>query len=114
MDDKGAMSTILPRRRLLGILGAFLLTVSADGVAAERGEHDHDRARRALERGEILSLDRVLTTLRQRLAGEILEVELEREHGTWVYEFKVLRPDGRVVELYVDAATARVVKEEDD
>jgi uncharacterized membrane protein YkoI len=37
-------------------------------------------------------------------------VELERDDERWIYEFKVLKADGRVVEVTVDAASARILK----
>jgi uncharacterized membrane protein YkoI len=90
-------------------------TAPLPAIADDRGgEHDHERARRAVERGEILPLDTVLTAVRATIAGEIVDIELEREHGRWIYEVKVIDRAGRLVEVYADAATATVVKIEDD
>lgn len=44
----------------------------------------------------------------------MLEVELEREDGAYVYEFKILRPNGLVQEVEADAATGKILKIEDD
>ncbi len=67
-------------------------------------EHDHDRARRAVQAGEILPLQEVLNRLARRQPGQVLEVELERESGRcWVYEIKLLQPDGRLLKLQLDA-----------
>ena len=73
-----------------------------------------------------MPLTKILEQVRAELPGEVLEVELEDEdeeeggahggrgrHGRLVYEFKVLTPDGRLVELYYDAATGRRVAEHD-
>ncbi|SDE74370.1 PepSY domain-containing protein [Rhodospira trueperi] len=76
--------------------------------------HDHDRARRLLERGDIQPLSDILARVRDDLPGRIIATELEREDGAYVYEFKVVDSAGRVREVYVDAATARVLKVEDD
>jgi hypothetical protein len=51
----------------------------------DREEHDHDRARRAVQAGNILPLQEVLARLARRQSGQVLEVELERESGRWVY-----------------------------
>ena len=48
------------------------------------------------------------------IRGEVLEVELEEEHGRLVYEIKLLRPGGRLAELLYDAATGEPVTENDD
>ncbi|XOC78265.1 PepSY domain-containing protein [Microvirga sp. M2] len=77
-------------------------------------ERDHDRARHAVERGEALPLADILERVRSNLGGEIVGVSFEREHGRWVYEFRVIRPGGALVEVYVDAASGRIVKQEEE
>ena len=36
-------------------------------------------------------------------------IELEKEDGIWVYEFKVISPQGRMIEVHVDAKTGKLV-----
>ncbi|MCB1676203.1 MAG: PepSY domain-containing protein [Halioglobus sp.] len=66
-------------------------------------EGDHDRARRALEAGEILSLRTIIARVEDDYAGQIIEVELEREDGRWIYEIELLRSGGALVKLELDA-----------
>jgi uncharacterized membrane protein YkoI len=40
----------------------------------------------------------------------VVEVELDREDGTWVYEVKLLRNDGSRVKLEVDARDGSVLR----
>lgn len=89
------------------LLGMVTLDSAADPP-------DHDRARAALERGEVRPLDEILAAAAAEVPGEVVELELEREHGRWVYELKVIAPDGRVLEVMVDAASARVLGWERD
>lgn len=97
------------------------LVISSDTVYSDRYErewedHDHsyDRARRAVGRGEILPMAQVLERLQAQVRGEVVDVELEREHGRWVYEFKIIDTKGRLLEVYVDAQTGAVRSVEDD
>ena len=103
----------LNRRDLIRVAswGAAALAASA---ALANGDDEHERARRAVERGEALPLADILAIVRADLGGEITRVSFEREHGTWVYEFKVVEPSGRLVEVYVDAASGRVLEREVD
>jgi uncharacterized membrane protein YkoI len=39
----------------------------------------------------------------------MIEAELEREDGLWVYEVKLLRPNGRVVEALFDARSGELL-----
>lgn len=104
------------------VLAAFAGTVFAAAAAAGadgKRDHrdrddDHDAARRALERGEVLPLGDILDRVQDQLPGRILKVEFERDDNIWIYEFTVLRPDGRRVDVYVDAATAAILSPHED
>jgi uncharacterized membrane protein YkoI len=88
-----------------------LCAVYPSGLGAlSREEHDEDRARAAVQRGEILPLEQVLAGLKGAVAGEISRVELEKEHGIWVYEFKIISPGGRMLEVFVDAKTGKLIE----
>lgn len=114
------MSTHPARPRIAALIAVALAFAIAGGVALadddDRGDdrHEHDRARRALEAGEILPLRMLLDRAEDRQPGRLLEVELEDEHGRIVYEFKILTPEGRVLELYYDARTGDHLKTEGD
>ena len=71
--------------------------------------HDEERARRALENGEILPLDRVIAPLNDRVSGEISGVELEKEKGTWIYEFKIISPAGEMQTVRINAMTGNLI-----
>jgi len=78
--------------------------------ALEDGGHSHDRARRAMESGEILHLAEILERIRPHAPGRILHTELEHEHGQWVYELKLLDPQGRLYALDVDARDGAILR----
>lgn len=92
-------------------LAAALLVVAWPGAWADGGS-DQRRARAAVLAGEIRPLAEILQRVQPQLGGEVIATELEREHGRWVYEFKVLRPDGRLVEWSVDARDGSVLETE--
>ncbi len=96
------------------IKALILFAVLGCAQAVLAGPHDHDRARAALERGEVRPVAEVLAAVAAQVPGDVVEVELEREHGRWAYELKIIAPDGRILEVLVDAATATVIKTEQD
>lgn len=95
-------------------LSAFVVAVVlAAGLvpsASVAGEQDHERARQALERGEVLPLRTILDKIARDYPGEVVEVELERERGTWIYEIELIGADGRLVKLEIDAGSAAVLR----
>lgn len=90
--------------------GTAALVVASPAMADRAGEHED--ARRAVELGEALPLVDVLAKVRPDLGGEIVGVSFKRKKDLWLYEFKVIEPGGRLVEVYVDAASGRVLKRE--
>ncbi|MEH6358894.1 MAG: PepSY domain-containing protein [Pseudomonadales bacterium] len=73
-----------------------------------------EQARRWVEAGEILPLDKILAVNRDQLAGKILDIELEYEDGQRVYEIKLLDAKGQRLEYYLDARTGELLKMEND
>lgn len=97
----GAMTTPAPARAA-GLLLAGLLALAS---AASAGEADHDRARRAVEAGEIKPLREIAAEAEKTHGGQLIEAELESERGRMIYELKLLTREGRVVKLLYDART---------
>lgn len=89
------------------IVVAVLTAIGLAPVLADDG--DHDRARAALERGEVLPLRTVLDKVEREYPGKVVEVELEHEHGKWIYEIRILRDGGALVRLDVDARDGSVL-----
>ncbi len=102
-----ARLAIASRARRVIVLAAAMLAC-AGGAAADRD--DHQRVRQAVLAGEALPLSQLLERLQRSHPGEVLELELDREDGRWIYEVKLLQPGGRLVKLEVDARTAEVLK----
>jgi uncharacterized membrane protein YkoI len=79
--------------------------------ASAHGDDDHERARAALRAGEVLPLATLLERLQRSHPGRVLEVELERDDGRWVYEVKLLRADGQLLKLALDARNGDVLSQ---
>jgi uncharacterized membrane protein YkoI len=94
-------------RRALFLLPALLL---AGSPARADDRRDHERARAALAAGEIRPLAALLAEVERRYVGVVIETELERDDGRWIYEFKLLPPSGRLFEVKIDAATGAVIR----
>jgi uncharacterized membrane protein YkoI len=100
-----------------GLLLAMVALTPTHSVTAgnkDKAEGEHDAVREALRRGDVLPLTKVLAIAVQRVPGDVIKVELEREKRVLIYEIKVLAKNGRVRELEIDARTGVVLKVEDD
>jgi uncharacterized membrane protein YkoI len=96
---------------LLSTLGLGMSTSLAD---KKDRKNEHKLVREALQRGEVLPLVKILAIANQQVPGDVIEVELEDERKTLVYEIKILTSTGRVREVKIDARTGKVLSIEDD
>ena len=87
---------------------AFALAAAPALATAE--PRDHDRVREAVTRGEVRPLADILAAVRGKLPGEIAGVEIERENGRCMYEFRVFDKGGRLFEVHVDGQTAEIAR----
>lgn len=107
MIQTSSRTVFLSRSRLA--VACALLLGGACSMALGFGG-DHERARAALQAGEVLPLPQLLERVAREQPGQVLAVELEREDGRWVYELKLLDPAGRLVKLEVDARSAELLR----
>ncbi|WP_035718279.1 PepSY domain-containing protein [Bradyrhizobium japonicum] len=87
---------------------AGVLLASVPVAASDHDKGAPDAVRRAVEAGEIKSLADILASVRGKLPGEVAGVEIERERGRWLYEFRLVDDKGRLYEAYVDARSGEI------
>ena len=107
--------THLWRRTLTGLLIWMMLAMSGTGVSNAADNSDHERARQAVEAGDVLPLRTILDRVEREYPGQVMEVELDREVGEWVYEIKLLRKGGVLMKLKIQARDGTILgfKEKD-
>lgn len=89
---------------LLLLLGGMFVPAHADD-----DRDDHEAAMQALRSGEVRPLRDILGAVHGQFDGELLEAELERDDGAWVYELKLLGQRGNVMKLWYDATDGRLL-----
>jgi uncharacterized membrane protein YkoI len=74
-----------------------------------RNPFDQSEAGEARRAGQILPMWEVIHRLGPELRGQVVATDITRRSGRWLYEFQVLRADGRLVRVWADAATGELV-----
>jgi uncharacterized membrane protein YkoI len=92
------------------LLAAGILLACLPAAADE----DHELARKLRESGAILALEDIARQARAAKPGELLETELEKKQGRYIYEVEILDSAGQVWELKLDAASGRLISMERD
>ncbi|MGE0666422.1 MAG: PepSY domain-containing protein [Sphingomonadales bacterium] len=86
-------------------MGAMLLAGAGNAAAFS----DQDDARDAYQRGEIMSLEDIRRNVQRDFNGQIIRTKLRSENADYVYNFRLLSPDGNMMSIDVDAKTSRVI-----
>jgi uncharacterized membrane protein YkoI len=92
------------------LLGGLVANISARADDAD----DRDAVLQSVEKGEIRSLAEIRKTIIDQFQGDIVHIGIKQRHGRRFYEFKVLRPDGRLIEIKVDPATKDILEIENE
>jgi uncharacterized membrane protein YkoI len=96
------------RTTLLALL--LLFAAPALGYAEPT---DQERARAAMEAGEIMPLKDILAKIDKQFSGRVLDAKLtDLEHGLhgWIYSITFLTPQDNVLVLKVDAGTGVILE----
>lgn len=101
---------------LFPVLAGSLLLLPLTAGGEDAPLPDFEIAQEAVARGEILPLADILQQVQRSHPGRVIEVELEFSDGIRVYEVELVTPDGRLIEVELDARTGAIVDydEEDD
>lgn len=101
--------------RLISLFFLAMLTAVLPGHADEDGDRTEERlsrnaVRRAVERGEAKPLSEILKIVQAAHPGDIVGIELEGHSDNWIYEIKIADRKGRLIEVYVEAASGRTLR----
>ncbi len=98
--------------RILVVIAMILAVAGAATPAARaQGNHDHNRARALVRSGQIQPLNVILGQVRGQVPARVLGVDLQGDgqRRPWMYDVRVLTPQGNVVQIQVNARTANIV-----
>ncbi len=94
----------------------FFLTLSFLKTFAQEIENnlinDHEKAIKAVNEGEILTLDQILQKINRNFEGRVVSINLkDNEKGLfgWVYDIMIIDVNNKVKQIRVDAGTSTVL-----
>ena len=70
---------------------------------------DQDRARAAVQSGQALPLNQVLSAISGRYPGRLIDADLRRDGNRWIYQIRLLDGNGTERRLTVDARNGSIL-----
>jgi len=98
---------------LAGLLSAGK-AARADDDGDDTDGRTLDAVQEAVEKGTIKPFSELREIVIRRFKGDIVRVEPRLTHGGFLYEFKVLSPEGQLVEIEMDAASGTILEVENE
>lgn len=90
------------------ILLTLFLALGACVSTAHSGSQ-HDSARAALQNGKVMSLQQVLSYVKQEYGGEPVKIEFNHAGSLYIYKIKLIKKDGSLVKLKLDASNGKAL-----
>jgi uncharacterized membrane protein YkoI len=96
---------------MLALLSGLLLCVAS--YAGNADDINQDEVLELRRSGQVAPFQHILQVVTLRYPDlQVIEVELEAEHGKYLYEIDILLGDGSVREVEIDAASGEILDDE--
>ena len=97
---------------LVALIGSALV-LSLPAWSDERGKEEDESKVADLTKTAKVTIQDAIKTASDKMAGTVVEAELERKHGKIVWEVEIVGVDGKVTEVHIDAASGAVIDTEE-
>jgi len=106
-------------KRLVGITAlaiGTMLVLNGPAWSDDKGKGKKDESKETVEMAAKakVTIDEAIKTASEKVPGKVVEAELEKKHGTLVWEVEVVTAENKLMEVHIDAESGAVidVKEE--
>ena len=99
---------------LVALIGsALILSVPAWADSKDKGK-EKEETKEAVEMSKTakVTVEQAIKTATEKVAGKVIEAELERKHDRAVWEVEIVGADDKVTEVHIDADTGAVIDTE--
>jgi predicted small secreted protein len=101
-----------PKSPTMLVLALLVLAPGTLMVADSAFGEEHNKLKMAAEAK--ITIDEAIKTASEKLAGKIIEAELEKKHNKLVWEVEVVTAENTVMEVHIDAETGAVIDVEEE
>lgn len=112
MTTKKEEELIRPKSITVFALAMLMLPTAALTIADSALGEEHNKIEMAA--AAKVTIDEAIKTASEKIAGKIIEAELERKHNRLVWEVEVLTAENKVMEVHIDAETGAVIDVEEE
>ena len=106
-------------KQLVGMLAVALgavLVLNGPAWSDDKGKGKKDESKETVEMAAKakVTIDQAIKTASEKVPGKVVEAELEKKHGTLVWEVEVVTAENKVMEVHIDAESGAVIDVEEE
>ena len=96
-------------------IGAILL-LSGPAWSDQKGKGKKDESKETVEMAAMakVTIDQAIKTALGKVAGKVVEAELEKKHDKLVWEVEVVTAENKVMGVHIDAESGAVIDVEEE
>lgn len=101
---------------LMAVVVGVMLALNGPAWSDQKGKGKKDEVKETIEMAEKakVTIDQAIKTASEKVAGKVVEAELEKKHNTLVWEVEVVTAENKVMEVHIDAESGAVIDVEEE
>ncbi|MDH4085072.1 MAG: PepSY domain-containing protein [Nitrospira sp.] len=103
--------------KLLGGIATVLcmtIVLFTPAWSADKGKTNEVKEAVEMAAAAKVTIDQAIKTASAKVAGKVIEAELEKKHSKIIWEVEVVTADNKVMEVHIDAETGAVIDVEEE
>lgn len=101
---------------LMAVVVGVMLALNGPAWSDQKGKGKKDEVKETIEMAEKakVTIDQAIKTASEKVAGKVVEAELEKKHNTLVWEVEVVTAENKVMEVHIDAESGALIDVEEE
>jgi uncharacterized membrane protein YkoI len=101
---------------MLALAIGVVLVLNGPAWSDQKGKGKKDEAKETVEMAATakVTIDQAIKTASEKVAGKVVEAELEMKQDKLVWEVEVVTADNKVMEVHIDAESGAVIDVEEE
>lgn len=106
-------------KQFVGIMALAIgavLVLNGPAWSDQQGKGKKDEVKEAVEMAATakVTIDQAIKTASEKVAGKVVEAELEKKHDKLVWEVEVVTAENKVMEVHIDAESGAMIGVEEE
>lgn len=101
---------------MMAVAIGAMLVLNGPAWSDQKGKRKKDESKETVEMASTakVTIDQAIKTASEKVAGKVVEAELEKKHDKLVWEVEVVTAENKVMEVHIDAKSGDVIDVEEE